>query len=172
MRSHSGDEETPAKTSKSDPQQTEASDNEKSVCPSCQLTPDLNGSIQTSANQPTFRPSPTLPLCRTQPERGADNNKNSDKTAGPENVANKIEAFVSEDNADKYTDQERASYEHHNCNNTALHAEIAALRTALATKLPDSVILQNEVQRLEVENVVLRWCNRNLASSAFQVNKE
>lgn len=41
----------------------------------------------------------------------------------------------------------------------------------MATTVHDSVILQNEVQRLELENVVLRWCNRNLAT-AFQVNEE
>lgn len=60
---------------------------------------------------------------------------------------------------------EGASCDHDSCDNTDLHNEITALKTAIATAHRDFVDLQNEVQRLEQENVVFRWCHRNQISA-------
>jgi hypothetical protein len=84
--------------------------------------------------------------------------------AGPEKFAgNKIETFVSDNDGDKYT-SEQATHDAHNCDNRDLHDQITSLKASLATAL-------REVQRLEQENVVLRWSCNNLVS-AMQDNKD
>lgn len=50
---------------------------------------------------------------------------------------------------------------------TDLHDEIASLKAATETSLRDFVVpLQNKVQRLQQENVVLRWSCKTLVSAS------
>lgn len=79
-------------------------------------------------------------------------------------TGNNISTFISEDFSAKYNTSEQAMHDH-DCDNTDLHEEIASLEAAIAAKQRDIGLLQQDVNRLQLENVVIRWSWRNLVSA-------